>query len=152
MKQVQEEVKAALGKVQEEMRKYADRKRREGVEFKVGDLVLLSTRELKWHMKGRRLEKLMEQFVEPYKVKRVISTNAIELELPSMIKIYLVVNISRVHKYRNQVEEQKKETPQPMIIKGEKEWEVKKILNKKIVKGKEKFLVQWKGFMTKANT
>jgi len=47
MKQVQEEVKAALGKAQEEMRKYADRKRREGVEFKVGDLVLLSTKELK---------------------------------------------------------------------------------------------------------
>ena len=58
MKQVQEEVKAALEKVQEEMRKYTDRKRREGVEFKVGDLVLLSTKELKWHMKGRRLEKL----------------------------------------------------------------------------------------------
>jgi len=60
MKQVQEEVKAVLGKVQEEMRRYADRKRREGTEFKVGDLVLLSTRELKWHMKGRRSEKLTE--------------------------------------------------------------------------------------------
>ena len=31
MKQVQEEVKAALGKVQEEMRKYADRKRKKEV-------------------------------------------------------------------------------------------------------------------------
>ena len=50
MKQVQEKVKAVLGKAQEEIRKYADRKRREGVEFKVGDLVLLSTRELKWHI------------------------------------------------------------------------------------------------------
>jgi len=45
---------------QEEMRRYANRKRREGVEFKVGDLVLLSTRELKWHMKWRRSEKLTE--------------------------------------------------------------------------------------------
>jgi len=50
MKQVQEEVKVALGKAQEEIRKYADRKRREGAEFKVGNLVLLSTKELKWHM------------------------------------------------------------------------------------------------------
>jgi len=47
MKQVQEEVKAALGKAQEEMRKYADRKRKEGAEFKVSDSVLLSTKELK---------------------------------------------------------------------------------------------------------
>ena len=54
MKQVQEEVKVALEKAQEEMKRYADRKRKEGVEFKVGDLVLLSTKELKWHMQGRR--------------------------------------------------------------------------------------------------
>jgi len=47
MKQVQEEGKAVLGKAQEEMRKYTDRKRRKGVEFKVGNLVLLSTKELK---------------------------------------------------------------------------------------------------------
>jgi len=47
-------------------------------------------------MKERRTEKLMEQFVDLYKVKRIVSTNAIELELPSTIKIYPVVNISRV--------------------------------------------------------
>jgi len=46
----QEEVKAALGKVQEEMKRYADKKRKKGVEFKVSNLVLLSTKELKWHM------------------------------------------------------------------------------------------------------
>jgi len=60
MKQVQEKVKVVLEKMQEEIRKYMDRKRKEGVEFKVSDLVLLSTKELKWHMKGRRSEKLAE--------------------------------------------------------------------------------------------
>jgi len=47
-------------------------------------------------MKERRTEKLIEWFVGPYKVKRVVSTNAIELKLPNTIKIHLVVNISRV--------------------------------------------------------
>ena len=47
----------------------------------------------------------------PYKIKKVISTNAIELELPRTVKIHLVVNVSRVHKYKDQVEGQKKETP-----------------------------------------
>jgi len=79
MKQVQEEVKAVLGKAQEEMRKYANRKRREGAEFKVGDLVLLSTKELKWHMKERRSEKLTERFIGPYRIKSIISANAVEL-------------------------------------------------------------------------
>ena len=47
-------------------------------------------------MKERRTEKLIEWFVGPYKVKRVVLTNAIELELSNTIKIYLVVNVSRV--------------------------------------------------------
>ena len=55
------------------------------------------------------MEKLTEQFVGSYKVKRIISTNAIEPELPSSIKIYSVINISRVQKYRDQVEGQKKQ-------------------------------------------
>ena len=45
-------------------------------------------------MVGRRLEKLTEWFVGPYRVKRIILTNAIELELPSSVKIYPVVNVS----------------------------------------------------------
>jgi len=47
-------------------------------------------------MKEKRTEKLMKQFVDPYKVKRVVLTNTIKLELPNTIKIYPVVNISRV--------------------------------------------------------
>ena len=101
-----------------------DRKKSKAEEYHVGDWVLLSTRDLKFQMVGRRTEKLMEQFVGLYKVKRVISKNAIELELPSMVKIHPVVNVSRVHKYRNQVEGQKKETPQSVVIEGEEEWEV----------------------------
>jgi len=38
----------------------------------------------------------MEHFVEPYKVKAIISSNAIELKLPNTIRIHLVVNVSQV--------------------------------------------------------
>jgi len=96
MKKIQEEVKAVLGKAQEEIKKFANRKRGEGEEYRVGDLVLLSTKDLKWQMKRRRSEKLTECFVGPYKVKGIISSNAIELELPKSIRIHPVVNISKV--------------------------------------------------------
>jgi len=96
MKEVQEEAKVALEKVQEEMKKYADRKRAEVDKYKVGDLVMLSTKDLKYQMVGRRTEKLMERFVGPYKIKKIISSNAVELELSSTIKIHLVVNVSRI--------------------------------------------------------
>ena len=47
-------------------------------------------------MKGRRSEKLIECFVGPYKIKEIISSNVVELELPKLIRIYPVVNVSRV--------------------------------------------------------
>ena len=104
MREIQEKAKVALGKAQKDMKKYVDRKRAEVEEYKVGDLVMLSTRDLKYQMVGRRMEKLTERFVGPYKVKRIVSTNVVELELPSTIKIHLVVNDSRIHKYIGQVE------------------------------------------------
>jgi len=104
MREIQKEAKAVLGKAQKDIKKYADRKRAEVEEYKVGDLVMLSTKDLKYQMVGRRTEKLTERFVRPYKVKRIISTNAVELELPSTIKIHLVVNVSRICKYVGQVE------------------------------------------------
>ena len=133
MRKIQEEAKVALRKAQEEMKKFADRKQGKGEEYRVGDLVLLSMKDLKWQMKGRRSEKLTERFVGPYKIKGIVSSNTIELELPKSIKIHPVVNISRVRLYKPQVKGQKKTPPKPVIIEGEKEFEVEKILNKRVV-------------------
>jgi len=152
IRKIQKEAKAVLGKAQEEMKKFANRKRREEEEYRVGDLVLLSTKDLKWQMKGRRSEKLTKHFVGPYKVKGIVSSNAIELELPKSIKIHPVVNVSRVRLYKPQVEGQKKIPPKPVIIEGEKEFEVEKILNKRMIRGEKKFLVRWKGYMVEEDT
>jgi len=75
----------------------------------------------------------MECFVEPYRIKEIILSNAVELELPSSIRIHLVVNIGQVHLYKPQVEGQKKILPKPVIIKEKEEFEVEEILNKRIV-------------------
>ena len=70
MKEVQEEAKTVLAKAQEDMKRYTDKHRLEAIEYKVGNLVLLSTKDLKWQMVSRRSEKLTERFVGPYKVKK----------------------------------------------------------------------------------
>jgi len=121
MEEVQGEAKAALAKVQEEMKQYADRRRKEAVEYKVGDLVLLSTKDLKWQMVGRSSEKLVKQFVGPYKIKAIISSNVVELKLPATVKIHPVVNVSWIKQYVDQVDSQRKETPQPVVVEGEEE-------------------------------
>jgi len=85
-------------------------------------------------------------------VKAIISSNAIELDLPSTVKIHPVVNVSRVRRYKSQIEGQRKETPQPVVIEGKEEWEVEKIMNKRKVQGKKKYLVRWKGCTAEEDT
>jgi len=59
------------------------------------------------------------------------SVTVVKLELPSTVRIHPVVNVSRIHRYVRQVEGQKKEQPALVIIEGEEEWEVERILNKR---------------------
>jgi len=68
-------------------------------EYGVGDLVMLSTKDLEYQMVEKRTKKLIERFISPYKIKKIVLLNAIELELPSTVKIHLVINVSRVQKY-----------------------------------------------------
>jgi len=141
-----------LRKVQEEMKKQADWHRGEVEEYKAGDMVLFSTKKLKWQMIGRRMDKLMERFVGPYRVKGIISSNAIELDLPSSIRIHPVINVSRIRKYRDQVRGQKVMPPPPIEIQGEMEYEVEKILSKRKRYGKVEYLVRWKGYTAEEDT
>ena len=77
MKQVQEEVGATLKKVQENMKRQVDNERRESEDWKRRDRVLLSTKDLAFIEKLAR--KLVDQFVGPYIIKEVVSTNTVKL-------------------------------------------------------------------------
>ena len=74
------------------MKKYADRKRKEMEEWKKGDRVMLSTKDLVF--KERPVRKLVERYIGPYEIEMVVSINVVKLRLPSLIRIHLVVNIS----------------------------------------------------------
>ena len=91
--------------------------------------------------KEQPVRKLVERYVGPYEIEEVVSMNAVKLQLPSSIRIYLVVIVSQVVRLKEQVKEQKKEKGKPVEIEGVKEWEVEKILNKRKIRGVEKYLV-----------
>ena len=67
------------------------------------------------------MEKLIERFIGPYRIKKIALPNAVELELSSIVKIHSVVNVSRIQRYIEQVKGQKKKQPAPVIIEKEKE-------------------------------
>jgi len=150
MKKVHEEVGAVLKKTQEEMKRYADRGRKETEEWKKGDRVLLSTKNLVF--KERPSKKLMERYMGPYAIEEVVSSNAVKLQLPSSMRIHLVVNVSQIVRYKEQIKGQKKEKGKPVEVKGVEEWKVEKILNKKKMRGVVKYLIWWKGFTAEGDT
>jgi len=59
IKKIHKEVKVTL-------KIYANRNRKEVVKYKMGDRMLLS------------MKKLIEKFVEPYKIKKIISENIVD--------------------------------------------------------------------------
>ena len=68
------------------------------------------------------------------------------------MRIHPVVNVSRIVRYKEQIKGQKKEEGKPVEVEGVEEWEVEKILNKKKIRGVEKYLIRWKGFTAEEDT
>ena len=90
---------------------------------------MLSTKDLVF--KERLVWKLMERYVGPYAIEEIVSSNAVKLQLPSSMRIHLVVNVSQIVRYKEQVKGQKNEEGKLVEVEGVEEWEMEKILNKK---------------------
>ena len=127
--------------------KYYDKKHKD-VGYGVGDLVLLSTRNLK--LKGTP-SKLQKRFVGPFRVIKTIGEQAYRLSLPDDWRIHPIFHVSLlrdwksadIHEDRPVSQEDAPEVEGPY-------WEIEKILrwrkvkrNKKII---EEYLILWKGF------
>ena len=89
---------------------------------------MLSSKDLVF--KERSVKKLIERYVRSYVIEEVVS-NAVKLRLLASIRIHLVVNVSRVIKYKKPVKRQRVKEPKPVEVDGVEEWEVEKILNKR---------------------
>ena len=103
-------------------------------------------------MAFKKTQEEMKRYVGPYTIEEVVSLNVVKLRLPSLMRIHLVVNVSRIVRYKEQVKGQKKEEEKPVEVERVEEWEVEKILNKKKTRGVEKYLIRWKGFIAEGNT
>ena len=92
MKKVHEEAGAVLKKTQEDIKRQADKEKKETKDQKKGDRVLLSIKGLVF--KERPARKLVDRYIGPYTTKKIVSTNVVKLQLPTSMRIHLVVNVS----------------------------------------------------------
>ena len=94
MKKMHEEAGAALKKAQEDMKKQVDKKRKETEDWKKGNRILLSIKDLVFKEKLAR--KLVDQYIGPYIIEEVVSTNVVKLRLSTSMRIHPVVNVSQI--------------------------------------------------------
>ena len=127
--------------------KYYDQRHRD-LHYSVGDLVLLSTRNLR--MKGTPA-KLQCRFVGPFKIIEVIGQQAYRLALPEDWKIHPVFHVSLLKNWRTANLQEDQPLPADAVPDVEEPYyEIEKILrwrkvkiNKKIIK---QYLVLWRGY------
>ena len=152
-----EQAKENITKAQGVQRENADKKRRHVV-FKEGDRVLVSTQNMKT---DERAKKLLAKFIGPFKITKVKSEVAYELELPSTLKIHPVFHVSKLKLYvdgadrfpTREVNVDVNKVPEGEILdEGEVAWEVDKVIGKRertygrSKKKEVEYLVLWKGF------
>lgn len=110
--------------------------------YATGDRVWLSGRNIR---SRRPHKKLDHKFHGPYQVQQVIGKQAYKLILPSEMKVHPVFHVSLLEPYlgRPGVEP---EGPPPLLVDGEEEWEVEKILEERVLNGKVQYLVRFTGW------
>lgn len=141
-------------KAQAAQKKQADKHRRDFDELNVGDLVLLSTKNL---TNIGRASKLVEERVGPFKISKVINKLNYELELPSsMSRIHNRFHISTLTKYKLNDSFPSRPPvatrPSAVMIDEEEHYEVDEILRHRNTGTKLQFLVHWKNYPISEST
>ena len=98
---------------------------------------MLSIKDLVFKVKP--VKKLVDQYIGPF--NKIVSINVVKLQLPTLMRIHLVVNFSQVVRYRKQVERQKMEEVKQIKVERVEKWKVNKILNKRKIRKVVKYLV-----------
>lgn len=147
--QVVKQAKDKLETMRHKAKQFTDGKRRD-VLYTVGDLVLLSTKNIQLKTPG--VNKLLPKYLGPFPVSEVINPVAYRLELPACMKCHNVFHSSLLLKYRSNGTIQ----PPPLPLEfddGEGgEWfAIDTILDMRTVgrgrgRAVTQYLVKWKGY------
>ena len=118
--------------------------------YQEGDLVWLEATNL--HM-ANLPRKLAPRRYGPFPIDKKLSKVAYRLRLPKHWHIHNVFHASLLTPFiPSSRTSQKLTMPLPELIDGNDEWEVERILQDKFIRGKQYFLVRWKGYSSAEDT
>ncbi|WAQ82707.1 hypothetical protein PtA15_3A71 [Puccinia triticina] len=151
IKEVQGKLAAALELTQVSMKNQFDRGVRLTPQWKIGDMVWLDSRNI---LTTRPSPKLGHRWLGPFPIIDQILPSVYKLTLPlSMKGIHPSFHVSVLRKHlADAIGGRTGEHPDPIIVEGEKEWEVKEVLDC-WRKGKQvHYLIAWKGYGPEDNS
>lgn len=126
--------------------KYTSPKRREHT-FEVGSKVLLSTKFFRPPADKERRRKLSSKYAGPFEIVKVISPVAYQLQLPVGTNVHNVFHASLLRPYHADTTGTRQPVaPAPLLVEGEVEYIVDKILDHRRRRKKTEWLVHWKGY------
>lgn len=131
-------LKTALAKAIKSYKEDSDSNRIPAPLLPVGSYVWLSS-------KNFRKSKLMPRFLGPFKVLSQINPVSFRLELPKCTRIKPVFHVSLLSPVvENSLSARPNRTiPPPVVVDGELEYEVEKILESRIYRRQLQYLVRW---------
>ncbi|KAJ9518083.1 hypothetical protein QJQ45_009976 [Haematococcus lacustris] len=166
MKTAVEQARQCLARAQKRMKSYQDNKRRE-VLYLPGDMVLLSTQNMRGKANQPGVRKLKPRYVGPFNVQYMVGKAAVKLWLPDeWSRLHNVFHVSLVKPYRTDASEAVPGLAGPPPVQwldGEPQYTVEKVVGHRLEpskgkrKGKSKkrrleFLVKWHGHGDEHNT
>ena len=141
--EAREQAEASLTLAAERMKWYYDQ-HKASVPFKVGDKVLLKGKDLK--IKNASA-KLAAKNYGPYEIIDQPGPVNFKLKLPKSSKVHPVFHASKFIPYHDdKIANRAPTKPGPVEVEGQDEFEVEKILDSKIIRGRVQYLVKWIGY------
>jgi hypothetical protein len=145
LSRVQEDLRFHIKTAQETQERYYNQNALPQPALNPGDQVMLLRRYIKT---TRPSHKLDVKKLGPFTIIEAVNSRAYRLALPnSMSRVHPVFHVSLLEPYRaNDIAGRTAPPPPPIDIDGELEFEVEAVLDSRMVRGRLKYLVAWKGY------
>jgi hypothetical protein len=152
MKKIREEAAAAMEKAAKDMKKYYDKGRQDAPKYEIGDQVYLEGLHISTNRPSKKLE---DRRYGPFRITAKIGERAYKLQLPLTWKrIHPVFNTVLLRPARPSTStlQQRPTPPPPIMTKEGEEYEVEKVLDSRVRRGRLQYLVKWTGFPREENS
>ncbi|KAI0992224.1 hypothetical protein K3495_g15962 [Podosphaera aphanis] len=144
MTELHKYLRSNIRSAQDQQEEAVNSRRRPSPNYRVGDLVFLSAKNIRT---TRNSQKLDWRKLGPYPITGIISPYAYKLQLPKSMKIHPVFHVSLLEPVSvDPVPGQSQPPPPPVIVDGEEEYQVEVIYDSRINGHKRlEYLVKWVG-------